>query len=120
MIGYLENRRVSLKRIPLGSRNISSWKESTLIIDFSYLQLGFYITKLIVYDDMNCMECLGGLHYVFKLQNMKVLTSEGIIGCSDSVYKKDNTLIMKMIDNCEDHYYEGDSKIIIEKVLFSW
>ena len=67
-----------------------------------------------------CPDCLGGLHYVFKLHGSEILTSKSFDGCFDSVYAKNNRLIVKLITNCYEVEYYDEKAVIEEDVLFQW
>jgi len=118
-----------LKGYPWIQDNLSNWSDLTLINDFSYTILSQIdyseivispYTCILTVNDLDNPEGYGGKHYIFKYHNGKVLTSKGIEGCYESVYEKNKSLIMKIITNCDNHYYEGDPKIIKEELLFKW
>jgi len=67
-----------------------------------------------------CPSCESGLHYVFKLHNGEILTSEGVSKCYEKIYVNNNKLIMKVITNCYNHMTEGESALTEDKDLFSW
>lgn len=67
-----------------------------------------------------CPDCLGGLHYVFKLNGSEILTSKAFDGCFDSICEKNNKLIVKLISNCYEVEYDGMKAEIEEDVLFQW
>ena len=67
-----------------------------------------------------CPDCLGGLKYVFKFYKEEILSSKGIDSCYESVYEKNNSLIMKIITNCYENQYDNEPAQIQEEMLFIW
>ena len=109
-----------LKEYPWIQDNIESWSDMTLIIDFSNVHIPHDICKLTIYESLDNLEGLGGKHYVFKYNYNEILTSKAIEGCYESIYKENNSLIIKIITNCEEHHYDGEPKQIKEVLLFKW
>lgn len=67
-----------------------------------------------------CPDCLGDLNYVFKFHKGEILTSKGIDRCYESIYEKNNRLILKIITNCYENQYYDEPAQIEEELLFTW
>jgi len=69
---------------------------------------------------IQCPDCLGGLHYVFKYQNGNILTSSAVDGCFENVVQDGNKLYINMITNCYEYEYDGETPRIEKNLLFGW
>lgn len=69
---------------------------------------------------IECPDCLGGLHYIFKFNKGKILTSKRIDGCFEDIVEENNKLYINLITNCYEYEYDGMTPRIQKEFLFKW